>query len=970
MSLPFNGYMSLKPTRQSKEWRCHLLKGVLSLALLAGASGVSEVQAESLIIDYSREPDENRLLAFERSILQPSCETDLSRLKKAGHRAIAYVSVVEIAANADYREEVQKQGIKFLGKNEIWNSDLVDIADPNWKKFVIETLAKSAADKGYEGLFLDTVDSVTLLERAGMAPESAREAMTSIIAGLREAYPKMPIIMNRGFSLLEHVEGLIDSVLIESVFQTYDFKTGKYDKTTDQNTARLKEWVQYLQDRKKEVIIVDYVNPNESERAQVTAKLIKDLGCVPFITTPDLLGASLAPIQESKRKILVLYGWDETERRPLWPIDTFTSERLQMPLEWLGYECEYWHSSNDPIPGDISGRYAGIICDAELDVPFARQVSYAKWLVQQSKRGVKILIVGQLPVQQDDACETLAKGLKLQGSCEAVEQPDEVRISLLDKDMMNFEADVRPHIAEFWDLRAPVGASVFLSLTSKRDGRTAGYFDPIFTTDWGGALLEPYTSFTASANVSLSLFDPFRFLAKFFPEDDFPAPDTTTRDGMRMLFSHIDGDGFASLSTMKRNTTCAEIVRDRVLKHYKIPVTVSIIEANTRAVEEGMDPGLKGEYEDLARSIFELPNVQAASHTFTHPYIWIEGDPDYQNLYETSNIVLQEEELKAYPKFDYHREIEGSIRYMEETLLPKDKKVELLLWSGNCRPPDEAIAIVRELGIENMNGGDTIASSRNPGLSAIAPRTITWPGGELQVYAPNQNEYVYTKDWRGPFYGGFQHVIETFELTEVPRRLKPVNIYYHFYSVSRMGAFRALEKIHNWAIEQPLHSVTAATYAKIARDSWKTRIFKKSPKHWRIINSGYQRTFRFPVSAGYPDLSLSKGITGYVKEKDWHYIHTGGDEICDLVVSEKDKPSLRLEKSSAEISFQALTKTSAIFTTEDLRAIRVVFGGVTPGSSWLTTINESATSESVTADSEGRLVLSLPLKAAVKLQQK
>ena len=326
--------------------------------------------------------------------------------------------------------------------------------------------------------------------------------------------------------------------------------------------------------------------------------------------------------------------------------------------------------------------------------------------------------------------------------------------------------------------------------------------------------------------------------------------------------------------------------------------------------------------------------------------------------------------MKKYPKFTYEREIKGSIEYIEKELLPPGKKVELLMWSGNCRPPDEAIAMVRELGIENMNGGDTIVSSRNPGLASVAPRTIPWPGGELQIYAPNQNEYVYTKDWRGPFYGGFQHLIETFEMTESPRRLKPVNIYYHFYSVSRMGAFRALEKIHNWAVSQPLHSITAFTYAKIARDSWKTRIFEKGPKHWQIINGGDQRTFRLSASLGKPDMTLSKGVTGYTKEGEWHYIHTNGQRITEIALSDAPEPHLFLEKSSAEIEFQELTKASAVFKTEDLRAIRVVFGGVAPDSEWLAVVNESASPETFKADQEGRLVVSLPVSASVNLKQK
>ena len=52
------------------------------------------------------------------------------------------------------------------------------------------------------------------------------------------------------------------------------------------------------------------------------------------------------------------------------------------------------------------------------------------------------------------------------------------------------------------------------------------------------------------------------------------------------------------------------------------------------------------------------------------------------------------------------------------------------------------------------------------------------------------NENVYTNDWTGPFYG-FRDVIDTFRMTGEPRRLKPINLYYHTYSASKVAALKA-----------------------------------------------------------------------------------------------------------------------------------------------------------------------------------
>ena len=246
-----------------------------------------------------------------------------------------------------------------------------------------------------------------------------------------------------------------------------------------------------------------------------------------------------------------------------------------------------------------------------------------------------------------------------------------------------------------------------------------GRFDPVLRDELGRGLFDPYITFTASPDDTLSLFDPFKFLSKIWPADDFPVPDPTTRDGLRAFFSHIDGDGFASLSNLKRDMTCAAVVRDEILKSYPLPVTVSIVEANTRAVEVGLEVKDKPLYEEQAREIFALPNVQAASHSYSHPYSWIKDDPDSVGLYATENLILHGSE--NYAAIDYEREIAGSTSYIERELLPDGKKVEIMLWSGNCRPPAEALAIVRRMGIENMNGGDTITTKHHPSLATVAP---------------------------------------------------------------------------------------------------------------------------------------------------------------------------------------------------------------------------------------------------------
>lgn len=442
-----------------------------------------------------------------------------------------------------------------------------------------------------------------------------------------------------------------------------------------------------------------------------------------------------------------------------------------------------------------------------------------------------------------------------------------------------------------------------------------------------------------------------------------PAPDTTTREGRRIFLSHIDGDGFSNFSRVEPGRRSAEIIRDRILKKYPLPVTVAIIEAELRAfilTQRAEDaPAL----EAIAREIFSLPNVEIASHTFSHPFFWIEGDRTAA-FYDEQNLDLKQ----AYDKLDLVREIEGSVKYINETLAPPGRPVRVFLWSGNCRPPPEALALTRRLGLENLNGGDTLVTARNRTLGAIAPRAMPW-GDELQIFAPNQNENVYTNNWRGPLFGNFFQVIETFGLTETPRRLKPVNVYFHFYSGDYAASLRALEMIYDWTMAQPLHAVTVSHYARIVRDARDTVVFAAGSDRWIVVNRGDSRTLRLPAGlAARVDLPRSAGVTGWTVEGDQAFVHTDGSPTVTLALAPLAAAvTPHLENCSGEIAFHTRGPLQWKFSVTDTRPIEVVFAGFGANRTARLSVGGSARRE-VAADAGGRLRLTLPAHAEVTLE--
>jgi hypothetical protein len=244
------------------------------------------------------------------------------------------------------------------------------------------------------------------------------------------------------------------------------------------------------------------------------------------------------------------------------------------------------------------------------------------------------------------------------------------------------------------------------------------------------------------------------------------------------------------------------------------------------------------------------------------------------------------------------REIAGSIKYVNEVLAPPDKRVQLFLWTGDTNPSDQAVQLAAAAGVSNLNGGDTLITRSNQTLSAIAPLGIR-KGKAFQIYAPNQNENEYTNLWTGPFYG-YERVIETFELTDTPRRFKPINIYYHFYSATKKASLEALKKVYDWALSQPVLPIYASDYARKVEDFFRL-VVARDGDTWRIRGAQALRELRIDQAMGYPDLARSQGIVGFADHGNDRYVHLSGEEEVVLALTQQPPSAPYLVESDAPI---------------------------------------------------------------------
>lgn len=955
--------------------RQHALAVLLTwLLLLIPAS------AERFCVNYSANPDLRELGRFDEVIVSPYARVNVHAMVRAAQIPYAYLSLVEIAPDARYRADALRRGIPLLNRNPTWNSDVVDIASPAWTDYVVNVLAAQAVDMGFRGFFLDTADSLALAEQHVPArAKDFRAGLVRIIKTLRQKYPDRRIILNRGFTILGDVIGEVDGVLVESLFRKYDFAKKAYVPETTDGTQWLSNILDRIQKAGREVYVVDYVAPSDRKLARETAERIRALGYHPFISTVELDGQYLhlppdnAPLPagatEVPRFVLSLFGNNlpDLEQLVRFPLDSSSSRLLQMPLEYYGYHLHFVNLWEQDPPAHLDHRYAAVILDRHLDIPPAKEAAVADWLIRAKNSGRRILFFGKIPFENEDIRARIVKAFGFGGSGNQIEAVRSVKF-VQQGEQSNFEAPNQITPADFLDLQSPPGSDTWLTLETTTLKGERFRFQPVAITPWGGALLDPHITFMRPDEDEMWKVDPFTFLDRFLGPRQFPAPDTTTRDGVRIFYSHIDGDGFRHKTTVEAKRRSGDLLFEKIVDRYPLPITLSIIEAEITAIIKGQDPRDVALLTDQARRVFRSEKVEAGSHSFSHPYYWLPKDRTIK-IYDRRNLNLDPRQSYGQ-RVDYHREVVGSIDYINKNLLPPGKQVEIMLWSGNCRPGTEALRLCRELGVENMNGGDTAITRKNPSLTRVFGSVVPW-GNEEQVFCSHQNENVYRFRWKGGadpnsvFWSGFLLALDSFQKTETPRRLKPVNLYYHWYSGDNLPSLNALKQLYEWCMTQELHSITAAPYARLARDARATRIYRLGPDHWQVRNDGFCRTLVMPWPGKPPDMTRSPGLSGWRRVGDRLYLHTRGTRIADISLADKPPHHLYLESSTAEIRLHELTRDRAAFRVKDFRPARIVLGGAAPRAPVNLVIN--GRSHAFQADGEGKLKLELPSEADISI---
>jgi hypothetical protein len=640
------------------------------------------------------------------------------------------------------------------------------------------------------------------------------------------------------------------------------------------------------------------------------------LGCLVAVL---LGGAAPADAQSLlvRREVLALYD----SRHEAEPHLTRIHKYAEMPLNHLGLVAVYWDVEKGlPDPKALE-RYRGVL--TWFEEPLARPDAYYHWALEVADRGLRLAVLGEPGSEaRPDILPLMNKVLGIIGlrhSGEFVDVAIAAQPIVKNAAIVEFERKLDPVVPGFALLVAEADdVTAHLTLVSGGSSRSRASV-LVATSPRGGFALGPFTvSYEKLRNRVGWVLNPFEFFRLALGVERYPVPDVTTLNGRRIYFSHIDGDGWNNISEIEKykraNTSSAEVVLKELIEPYPdLPVTVGLISGDVDP-EIGGDPNGRA----IARKLFGLPQVEVGSHTHTHPYNWkfferynreeetrlIDRQVRVERrLYDRAigtmlRLAKKEKPQQTYQRyiagsddlprtylrrpFELDLEVEGALRTAEQ-LAPLGKRAMLYQWSGDTTPFEAAVRATRESGVRNINGGDSRFDMDYPSLAYVPP--IGRPvGAERQIYAVNSNENTYTNDWTGPFYA-FSKLEETLRNTDLPRRLKAKNVYYHMYSGEKPAALAAVRGHLEAARRGDVIPIAASHYAAIADSFYEAEIRLNAALSWSITKRGDLHTVRFEEAAALTlDRAASQGVLGFRRNGKVLYVALDEDVEDALVV--------------------------------------------------------------------------------------
>ena len=228
-------------------------------------------------------------MGYDLVVFDADHHPPIAEVKQQGTKVLAYLSLAELDPHRDYTERFLSEPGMKIGDNERWKSHVIDIRKPQWQHFVANEWLPTMLAKGFDGIFIDTIDTALEVQRLDNTYTGTDQAVRVMVQQIRRNMPIDKLIMvNRGFGILPDIAADIDIILAESIL---------VDAMTPGRpffpVNMYRQYVNKLQSLRQKyshlsIFTLDYPETIDKTAWLQICKEHKKQGFVPYISTIDL----------------------------------------------------------------------------------------------------------------------------------------------------------------------------------------------------------------------------------------------------------------------------------------------------------------------------------------------------------------------------------------------------------------------------------------------------------------------------------------------------------------------------------------------------------------------------------------------------------------------------------------------------------------------------------------------------------
>lgn len=207
------------------------------------------------------------------AVVDPDEVKDPGKLKtkaKGGKRAVlAYISIGESEEGRAYMKKGRKAWM--TNQNQGWNgNNKVRYWDPEWKA-IVKSRVKQAMDAGYDGVYLDRVDTYESMKAPGGSRKEMIKLVKEVAGEARRSKSNAAVAVQNAEELLDDQDyvGTIDAIGKEDLYHGIKHDGQRNSKDAVRHSANL---LKKAKAKGKGVYVVEYVDGENAKSVQAAAR--------------------------------------------------------------------------------------------------------------------------------------------------------------------------------------------------------------------------------------------------------------------------------------------------------------------------------------------------------------------------------------------------------------------------------------------------------------------------------------------------------------------------------------------------------------------------------------------------------------------------------------------------------------------------------------------------------------------------